>query len=398
MFFSIIIGIALGIIAGIITGLTPGIHVNLVATIALIMSPMLPFSPATFVFFLLSLALTHSFLDTIPSVFLGIPDSDTLIAALPGHKLAMHGHGYEAVKMTLLGSYGSLLLIILLSPLFLYFIPMLHYITQTWIVLILLFFLLMSVWKESTIEKKVWSLIILGLSGILGYVTLQSYHLQHPFFHLFSGLFGISSLYYSLGIQQFPKQYITDHDYSITSIISPTIASIFGGTITGIIPGIGNAHASMIAFYFTKFKTQTYMILQGGINTTSMIISLLALATIQKARNGMIIVLQSFVFVQPLSLLLLLSALLFVGSLNLCIALSLAKKFVGVMEKIPYNPLCISLICFLCIISLVLDSFLGFVTLTVSTFIGLLPIYTQTKRSTTMACLLIPLLVYLVFP
>ena len=52
---------------------------------------------------------THTFLDIIPSVFLGAPDTDTALSVLPGHKLMLAGRGYEAIKCSALGSFGSVL-------------------------------------------------------------------------------------------------------------------------------------------------------------------------------------------------------------------------------------------------------------------------------------------------
>lgn len=52
---------------------------------------------------------THTFLDIIPSVYLGAPDADTALSVLPGHRLMLAGRGYEAIKCSALGSFGSVL-------------------------------------------------------------------------------------------------------------------------------------------------------------------------------------------------------------------------------------------------------------------------------------------------
>jgi TctA family transporter len=109
---------------GIITGLIPGIHVNNVALMVLALQATLmaiamafvgAWNPSTFELAIIISALiigclvTHTFLDIIPSVFLGAPDADTALSVLPGHKLMLAGRGYEAIKCSALGSFGSVL-------------------------------------------------------------------------------------------------------------------------------------------------------------------------------------------------------------------------------------------------------------------------------------------------
>ena len=91
MLLSFIIALALGIIAGTITGLTPGIHINLVAVILVSASLILPISPIILVVFIVAMSITHTFLDFIPSIFLGAPDDDTVLSVLPGHKVTSSG-------------------------------------------------------------------------------------------------------------------------------------------------------------------------------------------------------------------------------------------------------------------------------------------------------------------
>ena len=121
MFVELLIAIILGIIVGIFTGLIPGIHINLVAISTLTIAPFLlnyidPIIVATFI---ISMAITHSFLDFIPSIFLGAPEAETALSILPGHKLLLEGKAYEAIKLTVIGSLCGLIITISLVPFFL---------------------------------------------------------------------------------------------------------------------------------------------------------------------------------------------------------------------------------------------------------------------------------------
>jgi TctA family transporter len=121
---AVILFTLLGCVAGIITGLVPGIHVNNVAYMILAsQAALLSLAMALFgwaqpsayqlVIIVCSLvignAITHTFLDFIPSVFLGAPDADTALSLLPGHRMVLAGSGYEAVKCSVVGSFGAVI-------------------------------------------------------------------------------------------------------------------------------------------------------------------------------------------------------------------------------------------------------------------------------------------------
>jgi len=91
MILEILIALLLGVCAGTISGLTPGIHVNLISLILISLSSyFLGFtSPIVLGVFIISMAVTHTFLDSIPSIFLGAPDADMALGVLPGHKLLL---------------------------------------------------------------------------------------------------------------------------------------------------------------------------------------------------------------------------------------------------------------------------------------------------------------------
>ena len=54
------------------------------------------------------MAITHTFIDFIPSIFLGAPDEDSVLSILPGHKLLLKGYAYTGIILTLYGSATAL--------------------------------------------------------------------------------------------------------------------------------------------------------------------------------------------------------------------------------------------------------------------------------------------------
>src|SRR3989304_8704378 len=99
MLIEIFIFLFFGILAGTFTGLFPGIHINLVGAslVALSTSILSPLNPMYLVTFIASMAITHTFLDFIPSIFLGCPNTDTELTILPGHELLKEANGYGAI-------------------------------------------------------------------------------------------------------------------------------------------------------------------------------------------------------------------------------------------------------------------------------------------------------------
>ena len=125
MLLELMLAILAGIIVGTFTGILPGIHINLVALLLFILSPLLLqyTSPIVLCVFIVALAITHTFLDFVPGIFLGAPEETTALSVLPGHRMLLKGRGYEAVKLTTLGGYIGLILILVLAPLFILLLP-----------------------------------------------------------------------------------------------------------------------------------------------------------------------------------------------------------------------------------------------------------------------------------
>jgi putative membrane protein len=100
---GLVTGVVAGIALGMISGLLPGVHVNMMAGgLLAVQTVLVPFFGMEMIATAMVAALiTHSFLDTIPSTFLGIPDPDTALCTkapeYPANVLhgSRHGTGYS---------------------------------------------------------------------------------------------------------------------------------------------------------------------------------------------------------------------------------------------------------------------------------------------------------------
>src|SRR3989338_4984778 len=117
MLIEIILFLFLGILAGTFTGLAPGIHINLVSVVLISLSAsfFVSLNPVYLVVFIVAMAITHTFVDFIPSIFLGAPDEGAELSVLPGHELLKQGRGYEAVMLTNYGSLAAIFILFLIS-------------------------------------------------------------------------------------------------------------------------------------------------------------------------------------------------------------------------------------------------------------------------------------------
>ena len=193
MILEIIIALVVGIIAGILTGLAPGIHINLISAILLGSLATIPFldafPPIYLAVFIVSMAVTHSFLDFIPSIFLGAPDEDTMLSVLPGHRLLKQGRGYEAVVIALYGSLTAIIIVLIFIPIFIFGLPLVYELIAGIIPFILIFASLYLILRE---KEFFVPLIVFVLAGFLGLITF-ALPVKEPLLPLLTGLFWSSA-------------------------------------------------------------------------------------------------------------------------------------------------------------------------------------------------------------
>jgi putative membrane protein len=402
MFIQILIATLLGVSAGIFTGLVPGIHINLVALIVLSLSSFLLriTNPIVVAVFIISMAITHTFLDFIPSIFLGVPDADTALSILPGHRMLLEGKAFEAVKLTTIGSLLSVIASIAAIPLLIIIIPILHNSIGKYIGWILLLVVCFMVLKEKDWNKRFWASFIVLSSGALGYIVLNAPIINDPLFPLLSGLFGTSMLINSVSEKtNLPKQRITEEiEIGKKDLAKSISAGVFSGGLTSFFPGLGAAQASIIGSLLVgNLGVCCFLILVGAINTVNMLLSLVTLYTLGKARNGAVLaVLQIVESISLGELVLILAAVLLAAGIATHLAMNIVRVFSRIVEKINYQILCISIIILIVVLVFVFSGFIGLLVLLISTALGLVPIYVGVGKNHSMGCLLIPVIIYFI--
>ena len=263
----------IGVLSGVITGLTPGVHINLVSALLLSMAPIIAlYVPLYLVCILIvAMAITHTFLDTIPSIFLGAPDDDKALGVLPGHRYLLRGNGMMAVKLCVTGGiFGTLLAILFFLPLQIS-IELSYAKSRPYFFWILLCIVLFTIFKD---KKKIWALLVFLLSGIVGFVPLRI-ALNEPLLPLLSGIFGVATLLYSMNENQnIPSQ--KDECYTQLEVKKSVLGSILGvvaGLITALLPGVSASAASAVSSQGSDLGDHGFLILLGSLGTSSFILS-----------------------------------------------------------------------------------------------------------------------------
>jgi putative membrane protein len=399
MLVEIIITLFIGILAGTFTGVTPGIHINLISAMLIASSVFLLnyVSLTAMAVFIISMSVTHSFVSVLPSIFLGAPDSATALGVLPGHRYLLQGNGLMAVKLTIIGSLGSLLLSIIMYPI-LYLITINIYdFIKIYIGFILIGITLFMILRD---RLKIWSLFIFLLSGCLGIIVLSWPNLNNPLFPLLSGLFGVSTLLISIKDKNtLPKQKILNHTQLNKSItIKALLSGQFSGFLTAVLPGIGSGTAAVLSLQITrKLGDSGFMILIGSISTANFVLSLISLQALDKARNGSIVAIKALLENITLNeVYLFILVALISGAIASVFTLKIGEFFSKFITRINYKMLVSLIIILITILAFILSGFYGLIILLVSTMIGIIPAIVKIARVHSMGCLLLPVILFFV--
>ncbi|WP_414470504.1 tripartite tricarboxylate transporter permease [Methanobacterium sp. ACI-7] len=407
---DLIIACLIGVLCGSITGMIPGIHVNTVGAFIFASSPFLltSYSPEILCIFLISMAISHALLEFIPSIFLGVPEEGTGLSILPGHQLVIEGRGKEAVRLAAIGGFGAIIITILLSPIFMMILPSIHSSIKPYIwILLVIIVIYMLIRLNSDLKSFLWSTLLFILSGIVGYVMLNlPISANVSLLCIFTGLFGVSTLLYSLQQKSFVPSQNRLHNFRINqSILRGIFAGGFAGTILGFLPGLGPAQGSIIAQELSgsgnhENNREGFLVAISGVNTADALFSLVMIYLIGNPRSGIAVyvnnIISDFNFDH---LIFFIFTSLTAVSISLILCLKLGDRVSNSIENVNYKNLTLVIITFMSILvalfSLWYHLNLLFMILVYITTIslGLIPHYVGVNKSNLMGVLIIPAIV-----
>ena len=390
---GLITALFLGILSGTFTGLIPGIHINLIAISILSLSSRINLPITTLLIFITSMAITHTFLDFIPSIFLGAPDEDTGLGILPGHEFLLKGEGHKAVKLTLLGSTIAIISLVIITPIFITTMPKIYPFIQRMMAFFLIWISIFLIYNEK--KSKIKAILIFILAGFLGFASLNI-NVNQPLLPLLTGLFGTSTIIHSIKSKTIiPKQKIEKLRINKKELIKPTLATILVSPICSFFPGLGASQATIIGSEITgETNQEQFLILLGSINTLVMSISFVTLFLFQKSRTGAAFAISQITQLSTTNLYTILATIFLSAIISIPLALIISKTIAKHIHKIPYVKISVTILIFLIAIITYFSGLLGLIILIVSTLLGLTAIEFQTRRSFLMSAILIPTIIF----
>ncbi len=396
---DILIGLFLGLIIGLVTGITPGLHINSVNSFILInLTSLLSNFQIASVIFVVTLTITHSIVDIVPSIFLGAPNEESFLTILPGHEMLIQGHGFQAVVLSLFGVISAIPLLAIIIPLFIKFIPLVFETITPYIAFILIFISVYTFTRESNIFSGFG---VFCLCALLGYFSLNL-PIKDSLLALLSGLFGGSGLFLSSFHKlQIPKQKIISFKQIVISK-KEYFLSVLGAGLSApffsFIPAIGSGHAATISTEIIPQTRKSFLITISAINTIVNVLSFVTLYVIGKSRTGSAVAVQKILSkVTSTHLIIILVISLFVILLSSFFALYLAKLFASKITIFPYRALSIIVLVFLTLFVLIFSGFIGFIVFITGSAIGIFTIQSNVRRINMMACLIFPTILFYLF-
>lgn len=394
---ALILGMIAGLICGVISGLIPGIHSNTVAGILAGVSPVLIpiLGPEGFTAALISLLISHSFVEIIPSTFFGIPDSGTALSVLPAHSLTLEGKGEEAVRLSALGClYGVSIGVPVSVITYLFLTPFQNYID--WMTAAILVFMMGLVIINE--ESPLWALLIFLCSGVLGIFSFMYDYLcwavvgeNSILMPLLTGLFGLSVIL-TASQGPMPRQHFSDIRLGTREILPSAITGSISGFIVGWLPGLSTASANAVVNTSIRYDTnqRRYLVAAGAATTANVIIGIAAFYGIERTRNGVMVVIAS------------LSPPSFPVLLTVCVAASCVAYLVvirlsgiaGLFSGINAKVLNMGIGFFVITLSAVFTGPFGLFILACATAIGFVPSLLNLSKVTCMGAVTIPVILY----
>ncbi|MBI5803602.1 tripartite tricarboxylate transporter permease [Candidatus Pacearchaeota archaeon] len=395
MLIEIILFFFLGLFFGTLAGLIPGIHINLIgaALVSLSISALVEVNTIYLVVFIVSMSISQTFIDFIPGIFLGCPDTDTALSTLPGHKLLKEGKGYEAVMLCSYGClYGGLILVILIIPLIL-LIPKIY---SAMIFLIPYLLILVSLWLVFSEKKKIQAASAFLISGILGLLVFNVFdNPENSLLPLLTGLFGSSMLLISIKNKiVIPPQKITEPRIRK---MRPLISSAIVSPLSIVLPAIGSSQIAIIGSSIAKTDDKGFLFLLGSINLLAMSFSFLALYLISKTRTGSAAAINDILKLTPEIFALIIITIIFSVLLSFFISKFLVKNISQIITSFSYTKISVSVLIFLIIMISIFSGALGLVIFVIATFTGVYIILMDVRKTNMMGCLILPTIILYLF-
>ena len=398
---SLLLGTLAGVILGTISGLIPGLHTNTFAAVISAASVPLAmvFGAEGICCLLVSCMIVHTFLDAVPSTFIGVPDADTVLSVLPAHRLYLSGKGEEAVRISALGSLWGFVYAMPLFAAFYFVLPMFQNEIDWAIGLVILTAAgLLIVFSKTPF----WALMMFLASGLLGVFSMRFSYFSFGVFGagevllpLLTGLFGIPVLLHALRAEPaYAEQSFSGLFVSRKDTVWNTIKGTFAGAIVGWLPGFSSGTANaLLAFHRSgdyESNPRGYLLSTSAANTANAVLGLAALYAVGRMRSGALAAVAEF----PLPNIFMLLAAAGASAAAAYMLTVLFAKTGKYIAKVNQKMLSASVLIFLIILTAVFCGPFGMMILILSTALGWIPGKLGFPRIYCMGAVMLPVMLF----
>ncbi len=398
---SLLLGTLAGVILGTLSGLIPGLHTNTFAAVISAASVPLAmvFGAEGICCLLVSCMIVHTFLDAVPSTFIGVPDADTVLSVLPAHRLYLSGKGEEAVRLSALGSLWGFVYAMPLFAAFYFVLPMFHNEIDWAIGLVILTAAgLLIVFSKTPF----WALLMFLASGLLGVFSMRFSYFSFGVFGagevllpLLTGLFGIPVLLHALRAEPaYAEQSFSGLFVSRKDTVWNTIKGTFAGAIVGWLPGFSSGTANaLLAFHRSgdyESNPRGYLLSTSAANTANAVLGLAALYAVGRMRSGALAAVAEF----PLPNIFMLLAAAGASAAAAYMLTVLFAKTGKYIAKVNQKMLSASVLIFLIILTAVFCGPFGMMILILSTAVGWIPGKLGFPRLYCMGAVMLPVMLF----
>jgi len=413
----VIISSAAGSVLGLVSGLVPGIHVNTLA--ALLLSSYAPISeaigdmvpdvwiPTLVCCCIVAAGVVHSFVDFVPSVFLGAPDSEDAVSVLPGHRMLLQGLGQEAVSAAAIGSIVGCSAAIAIA------IPMQYAMLNgaygivdavTPAVLGIAAFVLVAGEFRKGRMPGLFGAAAFLISGAIGYACMTE---PIPvdgilgegsiMFPMLTGLFGLPILLSAAdGGKQAPQRRGREDPVGIW----PGLKGVATGCIAGWFPGItSTVGASMAASVMPESRPERFIATVASIGTVTSVLALVTLSVSGRGRTGIALAVWEVAgdsvsgFMSPTFLALLLAAA--VASLaGFYLTIASGRAFSRAIGRLDQRRMNMSVAILVSVLVLLLTGPYGLAVMVLCSVAGFIPNVCGTGRAVLCGSLLLPAILF----
>ncbi len=411
----------IGSVLGCITGMIPGFHVNNIALIFLSTSGSISLFlsslgfinedmvPLLVCIIIVAAAIAHTFVNIVPSTFLGAPEEDTALVLLPAHSMLLEGRGYEAITLSAAGSFGAVVLSFLLLIPFRFLIgpPVnFYWVLDDIMPFVLLAVSLVMLGTEKSKKHILSALLIFLLSGIFG-MQVMDMGVSSPIgakasllFPALAGLFGIPTLLHSFGTGSLPEQKMDEGKFNFMENGKDVGTGVIAGSVVSVLPGVTSAVATILAMVARgKSERENIIVTLSAVNTAASFFVLSVLFIIGKARSGSEVIVSEIMNVErwsnaipPYSLCYLFIAVIVSSFLSYYATRFFGKVVAKHISSIPYGRAAKASVIFISAMVFIFTGFVGIAVLITGTFIGMLCLELGVRRSMAMGVLLLPIM------